>query len=45
MRARAMMAWPPKRCADDPLPPVPGFTRFVRHEPVVSRARHQRLEN
>jgi len=34
MRARAMMALAPEALRDDPLPPVPGFTRFVRHEPV-----------
>jgi acyl-CoA reductase-like NAD-dependent aldehyde dehydrogenase len=33
-RARAMMALAPEALRDDPLPPLPGFTRFVRHEPV-----------
>src|SRR5947207_5175336 len=33
-RARAMIALAPEALRDDPLVPVPGFTRFVRHEPV-----------
>src|SRR5437764_6599439 len=33
-RARVMMSLAPEALRDDPLPPVPGFTRFVRHEPV-----------
>lgn len=33
-RARAMMSIAAEALRDDPLPPVPGFTRFVRHEPV-----------
>jgi acyl-CoA reductase-like NAD-dependent aldehyde dehydrogenase len=33
-RARTMMALAPEALRDDPLPPLPGFTRFVRHEPV-----------
>jgi acyl-CoA reductase-like NAD-dependent aldehyde dehydrogenase len=33
-RARAMMALAPEALRDDPLPPLPGLTRFVRHEPV-----------
>ena len=33
-RARVMMSLAPEALRDDPLPAVPGFTRFVRHEPV-----------
>src|SRR5256885_8498080 len=33
-RARAMIALAPEALRDEPLAPVPGFTRFVRHEPV-----------
>jgi acyl-CoA reductase-like NAD-dependent aldehyde dehydrogenase len=33
-RARAMMALAPEALRDDPLPPLPGLTRFVQHEPV-----------
>ena len=33
-RARTMMSLAPDALRDDPLPPVPGFIRFVRHEPV-----------
>jgi acyl-CoA reductase-like NAD-dependent aldehyde dehydrogenase len=33
-RARTMMSLAPDALRDDPLPPTPGFTRFVRHEPV-----------
>jgi len=33
-RARTMMSLAPEALRDDPLPPVPGFIRFVRHEPV-----------
>ena len=33
-RARTMMALAPEALRDEPLPPVPGFTRFIRHEPV-----------
>jgi acyl-CoA reductase-like NAD-dependent aldehyde dehydrogenase len=33
-RARTMMQLAPEALRDDPLPPLPGFTRFVRHEPV-----------
>ena len=33
-RARVMMSLAPESLRDDPLPAVPGFTRFVRHEPV-----------
>src|SRR2546422_10862314 len=29
-----MMSLAPEALRDDPLPPVPGFIRFVRHEPV-----------
>src|SRR5437868_9276534 len=32
--ARAMIALAPRALADEPLPDVPGFTRFIRHEPV-----------
>jgi acyl-CoA reductase-like NAD-dependent aldehyde dehydrogenase len=34
MRARTMMGLAAEALRDEPLPPVPGFTRFVRHEPV-----------
>jgi acyl-CoA reductase-like NAD-dependent aldehyde dehydrogenase len=33
-RARYMMSIAPEALRDDPLPAVPRFTRFVRHEPV-----------
>src|SRR5256886_14264456 len=33
-RARTMMPLAPEALRDDPLPPAPGFIRFVRHEPV-----------
>ncbi|TMA19711.1 MAG: aldehyde dehydrogenase family protein, partial [Deltaproteobacteria bacterium] len=33
-RARVMMSLAPEALRDDPLPAVPDFTRFVRHEPV-----------
>jgi len=33
-RARVMMSLAPEALRDDPLPAVPGFTRFVRHDPV-----------
>ncbi|HYV65750.1 MAG TPA: aldehyde dehydrogenase family protein, partial [Myxococcales bacterium] len=33
-RARHMMSIAPEALADERLPPVPGFTRFIRHEPV-----------
>ncbi|TMA28817.1 MAG: aldehyde dehydrogenase family protein [Deltaproteobacteria bacterium] len=33
-RARAMMQLAAEALSDEPLPPVPGFTRFIRHEPV-----------
>ena len=33
-RARAMIALAPEALRDEPLAPLPGFTRFVRHEPV-----------
>jgi len=33
-RARHMISIAPEALADEPLPAVPGFTRFVRHEPV-----------
>src|SRR5947209_19259833 len=32
--ARTMMSLAPEALRDDPLPLVPGFIRFVRHEPV-----------
>src|SRR5256885_10247889 len=32
--AGTMMSLAPEALRDDPLPPVPGFIRFVRHEPV-----------
>ncbi|HEX4385674.1 MAG TPA: aldehyde dehydrogenase family protein, partial [Myxococcales bacterium] len=34
MRARTMMSLAAEALRDEPLPPLPGFTRFVRHEPV-----------
>jgi acyl-CoA reductase-like NAD-dependent aldehyde dehydrogenase len=34
LRARAMMQLAAEALSDEPLPPVPGFTRFIRHEPV-----------
>src|SRR2546423_8371067 len=33
-RARTMMSLAPEALRDDPLPPAPGFIRFVRQEPV-----------
>ncbi len=33
-RARTMMSLASEALRDEPLPPVPGFTRFIRHEPV-----------
>jgi acyl-CoA reductase-like NAD-dependent aldehyde dehydrogenase len=33
-RARTMMALSPEALRDEPLPPLPGFARFIRHEPV-----------
>jgi acyl-CoA reductase-like NAD-dependent aldehyde dehydrogenase len=33
-RARTMMQLAPEALRDEPLPAVPGFTRFIRHEPV-----------
>src|SRR5437868_1557624 len=33
-RARALIALAPEALRDEPLAPAPGFTRFVRHEPV-----------
>src|SRR5207248_7903621 len=33
-RARAMISIAADSLRDEPLPPVPGFTRFIRHEPV-----------
>ena len=33
-RARSMMSLAAEALRDEPLPPVPGFTRFIRHEPV-----------
>ena len=33
-RARTMIGLAPEALRDDPLPPTPGFTRFIRHEPV-----------
>ena len=33
-RARHMMSIAPQALADEPLTAVPGFTRFIRHEPV-----------
>jgi acyl-CoA reductase-like NAD-dependent aldehyde dehydrogenase len=34
MRARTMIALAPQALADEPLPPLPGFNRFIRHDPV-----------
>ena len=34
MRARTMMGLAAEALRDEPLPPLPGFTRFIRHEPV-----------
>jgi len=34
MRARYMMSIAPEALRDEPLPPTPRLTRFVRHEPV-----------
>lgn len=33
-RARTMMSLAGEALRDEPLPPTPGFTRFIRHEPV-----------
>src|SRR5437868_653364 len=33
-RARTMMSLATDALRDEPLPPVPGFIRFIRHEPV-----------
>ena len=33
-RARHMISIAPQALADEPLPAVPGYVRFVRHEPV-----------
>jgi len=33
-RARTMMALAAEALRDEPLPATPGFTRFIRHEPV-----------
>jgi len=33
-RARTMIALAPEALRDEPLPPVPDFLRFIRHEPV-----------
>jgi acyl-CoA reductase-like NAD-dependent aldehyde dehydrogenase len=33
-RARTMMSIAPQALADEPLDAVPGFTRFIRHEPI-----------
>jgi acyl-CoA reductase-like NAD-dependent aldehyde dehydrogenase len=33
-RARTMMSLAPDALRDEALPPVPGFHRFIRHEPV-----------
>ncbi len=33
-RARTMMSLATEALRDEPLPPVPGFTRFIRHDPV-----------
>ncbi len=33
-RARHMISIAPEALADEPVPPAPGFTRFIRHEPV-----------
>ena len=33
-RARTMMSIAPEALRDEPLAPVTGFTRFIRHEPV-----------
>src|SRR5689334_6083998 len=32
VRARTMMSIAVESLRDEPLPPVPGFTRFIRHE-------------
>src|SRR4051812_7605580 len=34
VRARHMMSIAPQALADEPLPDMAGFTRFIRHEPV-----------
>jgi acyl-CoA reductase-like NAD-dependent aldehyde dehydrogenase len=34
MRARTMISLAAEALRDEPLPAVPGFTRFIRHEPV-----------
>lgn len=33
-RARTLMSLATDALRDEPLPPAPGFTRFIRHEPV-----------
>src|ERR1700738_4145362 len=33
-RARTMMSIAPQARADEPLDAVPGFTRFIRHDPI-----------
>jgi acyl-CoA reductase-like NAD-dependent aldehyde dehydrogenase len=33
-RARHMMSIAPEALRDEPLPPMPRLTRFIRHEPV-----------
>ncbi|HXN83984.1 MAG TPA: aldehyde dehydrogenase family protein [Myxococcales bacterium] len=33
-RARTMMSIAPQALADEPLDAVPGFTRFIRHDPI-----------
>ncbi len=33
-RARTLMSIAAESLRDEPLPPVPGFVRFIRHEPV-----------
>ena len=33
-RARTMMSLAAEALRDEPLPPIPGFTRFIRHDPV-----------
>ena len=33
-RARTLMSIAAEALRDEPLPPLPGFTRFIRHEPV-----------
>lgn len=34
VRARTLMSLAAEALRDEPLPPLPGFTRFIRHEPV-----------